>query len=102
MRGFGGIVSFELAGGGDRVEPFIRALALIARAASLGGVESTLVHQSAMWGSIMTDDQLRAAGISPTLIRFSTGIEHIDDLKDDLARALQGKRPLARQGPCAL
>jgi len=97
MRGFGGIVSFELAGGGDRVEPFIRALALIARAASLGGVESTLVHQSAMWGSVMTDDQLRAAGISPTLIRLSTGIEHIDDLKDDLDRALQGKRPLARR-----
>ena len=35
------------------------------------------------------DDQLHAAGISPTLIRLSTGIEHIDDLVDDLERALQ-------------
>ncbi len=89
MRGFGGIVSFELAGSGERVEPFIRALSLITRATSLGGVESTLVHQSAMWRSLMTDDQLAASGISPTLLRLSTGIEHIDDLLDDLERALQ-------------
>lgn len=91
MRGFGGIVSFELAGTGNDVEPFIRGLSLITRASSLGGVESTLVHQSAMWKSVMTDEQLRAAGISPTLIRLSTGIEHIDDLCNDLAHALQGK-----------
>jgi len=89
MRGFGGIVSFELLGDGERVEPFIAGLSLITRATSLGGVESTLVHQSAMWRSLMSDDQLRAAGISPTLIRLSTGIEHIDDLLDDLNRALQ-------------
>ena len=89
MQGFGGVVSFELDGTSERVEPFVNGLSLITRATSLGGVESTLVHQSAMWRSLMTDDQLSAAGISPTLIRLSVGIEHIDDLRDDLARALQ-------------
>jgi len=95
MRRFGGMLSFELAGTSDRVEPFIRGLSLITRATSLGGVESTLVHQSAMWRSLMNDGQLKAAGISPTLIRLSTGIEHIDDLLDDLGRAL-GTRGEAR------
>ena len=89
MHAFGGVVSFELTGTSEQVEPFIAALSLITRATSLGGVESTLVHQSAMWGHLMSGDQLHAAGISPTLIRLSTGIEHIDDLVDDLERALQ-------------
>ena len=89
MSGFGGMVSFELGGGTERVEPFIRSLSLVSRASSLGGVESTLVHQSAMWASIMTDDQLRSAGIAPTLLRCSVGIEHPDDLIADLERALR-------------
>ncbi|MDP9017650.1 MAG: aminotransferase class I/II-fold pyridoxal phosphate-dependent enzyme [Candidatus Eremiobacteraeota bacterium] len=88
MHGFGGMLSFELGGGSSRVEPFIRSLSLITRASSLGGVESTLVHQSAMWASIMTDQQLREAGIAPTLLRLSVGIEHADDLLADLEHAL--------------
>ncbi|GAC1354855.1 MAG: bifunctional cystathionine gamma-lyase/homocysteine desulfhydrase [Vulcanimicrobiaceae bacterium] len=88
MQRFGGMVSFELHGDAGRVEPFIRSLSLITRASSLGGVESTLVHQSAMWASIMTGQQLREAGIAPTLIRLSVGIEHADDLLADLDHAL--------------
>ena len=89
MRSFGGVVSFELGESSERVEPFIRKLSLITRATSLGGVESMLVHQAAMWRHLMTDEQLNAAGISPTLIRLSTGIEHVDDLLDDLSGALE-------------
>ncbi|MBV8727283.1 MAG: PLP-dependent transferase [Candidatus Eremiobacteraeota bacterium] len=89
MRSFGGVVSFELGESSERVEPFIRKLSLITRATSLGGVESMLVHQAAMWRHLMTDEQLNAAGISPTLIRLSTGIEHVDDLLDDLSSALE-------------
>lgn len=89
MHGSGGIVSFELGGGSGRVEPFIRSLRLISRAPSLGGFESTLVHQRAMWASAMTDEQLRTAGIAATLIRFSVGIEHPDDLIADLENALR-------------
>ena len=90
MDGFGGVVSFELGGGSGRVEPFIQALKLIARASSLGGVESTIVQQSAMWAGIMSDDELRRSGIAPTLLRLSAGIEHAGDLIDDLQNALQG------------
>lgn len=88
MDGFGGIVSFELGGGSARVEPFIRSLSLISRASSLGGVESTIAHQSAMWAASMTDEQLRAGGIAPTLLRYSVGLEHPDDLIADLENAL--------------
>ncbi|GAC1657859.1 MAG: aminotransferase class I/II-fold pyridoxal phosphate-dependent enzyme [Vulcanimicrobiaceae bacterium] len=88
MRGFGGMLSFELRGGAAAVEPFIRSLRLITRASSLGGVETTLVHQSAMWASIMSGEQMRQAGIAPALLRLSVGIEHQDDLIADLEGAL--------------
>ncbi len=90
MNGFGGIISFELASGKERIEHFLLALGIIARAPSLGGVESTLVHQRAMWSSNMTDDEWRAAGISPSLLRLSCGIEHPADLIADLQAALEG------------
>jgi methionine-gamma-lyase len=96
MDGFGGIVSFELGGGSARVEPFIRSLSLISRAASLGGVESTLVQQSAMWVAGMNEEQMRAAGIASTLLRYSVGIEHPDDLIADLENALNGSLPKER------
>ncbi|MFN2529034.1 MAG: PLP-dependent aspartate aminotransferase family protein [Candidatus Baltobacteraceae bacterium] len=88
MLGYGGIVSFELGGESGRLEPFIRSLSLVSRAPSLGGVQSTLVQQSAMWASNMTDQEMRGAGIAPALIRFSVGIEHPDDLIADLENAL--------------
>ena len=78
MRGFGGVVSFSLDSS-ERVEPFILKLSLIARASSLGGVETTLVQQSAMWPG---------SGVDPTLIRLSAGIEHVSDLIADLREAL--------------
>ena len=78
MRGFGGVVSFSLDAS-ERVEPFILKLSLIARASSLGGVETTLVQQSAMWPG---------SDLDPALIRLSAGIEHAADLIADLEQAL--------------
>ncbi len=91
MRGFGGVVSFELSAESSRIEPFIRSLQIIARAASLGGVETTLVHQSAMWAAAMSGEQLRSGGIAPTLLRLSVGIEHAADLIADLEGALDAR-----------
>ncbi len=90
MRGFGGVLSFELAGGDGVVDPFLRALRLAHRAASLGSV-ATLVGPPATTSHVeLTPEGRAAAGIPETLVRYSVGIENAADLEADLERALEG------------
>ena len=56
--------------------------------ASVGGVESLVVHPASMWRAVLTDDQLVAAGLRPGLVRLACGQEDPADLIDDLDRAL--------------
>jgi methionine-gamma-lyase len=89
MSAFGGIVAFVLAGGLSAAERFYDGLRLIARAASLGGVETLVslpVHTSHHG---YTDEQLRAAGVDPGMVRVSLGVEDAADLIADLDRALE-------------
>ena len=58
-------------------------------AVSLCGVDSLAVHTAAMWSGTMNEAQMKAAGIPPNFVRFAVGIEHIDDLTDDVDRALR-------------
>jgi len=89
MRGFGGMMALEIKGGYEETERFVSALRLPLNAVSLGGVDSLVVHTAAMWGGVMTEEQMRTAGIQPNYVRFSVGLEHVDDLKADLWQALQ-------------
>jgi len=89
MRGFGGMIAFEIKGGYEATERFVSALKLSLNAVSLGGVDSLVVHTAAMWGGVMNEEQMRTAGIQPNFVRYSVGLEHIDDLKADLLQALQ-------------
>lgn len=88
MRGFGGLLSFELRGGRDAAERFISALRLVVRSASLGGTRSTLVRPAAMWANELTDEQLAEAGVPSGLVRLAVGLEHEADLIADLDRGL--------------
>lgn len=88
MTGFGGVLSFELEAGYEAADAFIDHLRHAKRAASLGGVESVVVHPAAMWGQSLTPAQLDAAGVAPGLVRFSAGIEDPDDLVEDVIAAL--------------
>jgi len=65
---------------------------LARQAVSLGGVESLVVHAAAMWAGTMNDAQMQAAAIDPALVRLSIGLEHPEDLRADLDRALQRSR----------
>lgn len=89
MTGFGGVLSFEIEGGADRAERVISAMRIASRAASLGGTESLAVAPAAMWSGALDEAGLRALGVSPSLIRFSVGIESAADLRSDLDRALR-------------
>ncbi|TNJ39184.1 PLP-dependent transferase [Chlorobaculum thiosulfatiphilum] len=88
QRGFGGMVSFELAGGQAEVERVLRGTRIFALAESLGGVESLIEHPATMSHASMTSEHRLAAGITDSVIRLSVGIEDPDDLVADLRQAL--------------
>ncbi len=88
MTGFGGVLAFELEAGYEAADAFIGHLRYAKRAASLGSVSALVVHPAAMWAQSLTPEQLDAAGVSPGLVRFATGIEHPDDLVEDVVGAL--------------
>lgn len=88
QQGFGAMVSFELAGGLDRVPAFLDALRLFSLAESLGGVESLVAHPASMTHAAMAPEARERAGISDGLLRLSIGIEDGADLVHDLEQAL--------------
>jgi cystathionine gamma-lyase len=89
MSGFGGMVSFTLRGRGAlaRARRFLRALRVFTCAESLGGVESLAEHPALMTHASIPAARRKALGIDDGLIRLSVGIEHVDDLVDDLRQA---------------
>lgn len=88
MRGFGGVVTFRVNGGCDAAKRVVAGLNIPLVAGSLGGVNSLAIHVATMWGTTMTDAAPGDA-IPTDLIRYAVGIEHIEDLKNDLAQALE-------------
>lgn len=90
MRGFGGMVAFELVDE-SKVAAFVEALEVITLAESLGGVESLIEVPAVMTHASIPKEKREASGIKDGLIRLSVGIEDIDDLKNDLNQALEGK-----------
>ena len=88
MRGFGGVVSFEVTGGLDEASRVVDACSLPHIAASLGGVESLIEQPAVMSFYELTTSERLSVGIKDNLIRYSVGIEDADDLVADLAQAL--------------
>jgi cystathionine beta-lyase/cystathionine gamma-synthase len=87
MRGFGGMVSFEL-GSLEAARRLLNSVRLMALAESLGGVETLISHPSTMTHASVPEGRRAALGITDGLVRISAGIEDIDDLIEDLAQAL--------------
>lgn len=88
QRGFGAIVSIELAGGEPAVRRFVNGLELFSLAESLGGVESLVAHPATMTHAAMDPEARAAAGLVDGLLRLSIGIEAVEDLRRDLADGL--------------
>jgi cystathionine beta-lyase/cystathionine gamma-synthase len=93
MKQFGTIVSFDLKGGADAGARFAGALQLFALTASLGSTESLVVAPSMMGSRDLTQDQLRASGITEGTVRMSIGLEDVDDLMEDVNQALAASSP---------
>lgn len=88
MRGYGGMISFRVAGGGERARRVLTRLRLISLAESLGGVESLACHPATMTHASIPRELREARGIDDGLIRLSVGIETVEDLRADLEQAL--------------
>ena len=89
MKGFGGIVSFELKGTFEAVNNFLKRIKVFALAESLGGVASLAEHPATMTHASMPKEHREKVGITDELIRLSVGLENIDDLIEDLSQALE-------------
>ncbi|MDO8141221.1 MAG: cystathionine gamma-synthase [Candidatus Brocadiales bacterium] len=88
MTGFGGIVTFFIKGGLEAARKFLERVTVFSLAESLGGVESLIEHPAIMTHASLPKEVREKIGISNELIRVSVGIEHADDLIDDLENAL--------------
>jgi cystathionine gamma-lyase len=88
MRRNGGMVTAFLNGGIEQARTFLSAVRVFTLAESLGGVESLIEHPAIMTHASVPPDRREELGISDSLVRLSVGIEHGDDLIDDLHRAL--------------
>jgi methionine-gamma-lyase len=89
MRQPGAVLSFELKNGFEQAKHFIDKLKMCVRAVSVGTADSLLSHPASMSHSGMSRDDRYKSGITDGLIRMSVGLEHIDDILNDLEQALK-------------
>ena len=88
QRLFGGVLSFEVAGGREEAWKVVDATRMISITANLGDTKTTITHPGTTTHGRLTDEQRDEAGISQALLRISVGLESVEDIKRDLARGL--------------
>lgn len=88
--GYGALIGFELTGGIAAGQRFIEALKLFYHVANIGDARSLAIQPAATTHSQLSEHDQLAAGVTPGFVRLSIGIEHEDDIIDDLAQALAG------------
>jgi O-acetylhomoserine (thiol)-lyase len=86
-NGFGGVLSFEIKGDKQQASNFIDSLQLVSHLANLGDAKTLIIQPSATTHQQLSDKEQLSAGVTPTSLRVSVGIEHIDDIKADFEQA---------------
>ena len=88
-KGFGGMVVFGIKGGKAAGEKFINSLKLFSHLANVGDAKSLALHPASTSHSQLTEQQQREGGLTPELVRLSIGLEHVDDIKEDIEQAIK-------------
>lgn len=96
MDGFGSMICIGVRGGFEAGRSLMNNVGLFTLAVSLGGVESLIEHPASMTHASVPREEREAAGIGDELVRISVGCEDFEDLRDDLAQALESMRALRR------
>jgi O-acetylhomoserine (thiol)-lyase len=86
--GYGALIGFELKGGIEAGRKFIDALKLFYHVANIGDARSLAIHPASTTHQQLSSEDQLAAGVTPGYVRLSIGIEHADDIIDDLSQAL--------------
>ena len=95
-KGAGGVLTFELEGGREAGKAFLNHVKLASRLVNLGDAKTSVTHPASTTHSQLDEAGLKAAGVGAGTIRVSVGIEHIDDITEDFAQALEkAKQPAA-------
>jgi O-acetylhomoserine (thiol)-lyase len=83
-RGFGGVLSFKIKGGKTVADNFVNGLKLISHLANVGDAKTLIIHPATTTHEQLSEAEQISAGVEPGLLRVSLGIEHIDDIKNDI------------------
>ena len=94
-RGAGGVLTFAIKGSKETATQFIDNLKLVSHLANVGDAKTLIIQPSATTHQQLSEEEQRAAGVTPTLLRLSVGIEHFDDIRADLAQAFEAVRAAA-------
>lgn len=86
-KGAGGVLSFKVKGGKDAADTVVQSLQLIYHLANVGDSKTLIIHPATTTHQQLSEEEQRKAGVEPGLLRISLGIEHIEDIKADLAQA---------------
>ena len=88
IGGCGGLMGFEIKGGIEAGKQFINSLEMFYHVANIGDSRSLAIHPASTTHSQLNEEELLSAGVTPGYVRLSIGLEHLDDIKDDLTQAL--------------
>ncbi|WP_338764903.1 O-acetylhomoserine aminocarboxypropyltransferase/cysteine synthase [Bernardetia sp. ABR2-2B] len=88
-NGFGGVLSFQVKGGKENAEKFVNSLELVSHLANVGDAKTLIIHPASTTHQQLSEDEQKRAGVHPTLLRVSVGIEHIEDIKGDFINAFE-------------
>ncbi len=88
-RGMGCMIMFSLKGGFDEAVEFINSLKLASHLANVGDAKTLVIHPASTTHQQLSPDEQTSAGVTPTMVRVSVGLEHIDDIKEDFDQALR-------------
>lgn len=88
MKRGGGVVCFEIDGGFGKAQQFIDKIQMLSRSANLGDTRTIVTHPASTTHSKLTEAERQAVGITPGLIRIAVGLEHSDDILNDVEQAL--------------
>ncbi len=86
-HGFGAVLSFNIKGSKENATKFVDSLKLVSHLANVGDAKTLIIQPSATTHQQLSEAEQLAAGVTPTLLRLSVGIEHIDDIRADLEQA---------------
>ena len=88
-NGIGGMLTIEIKGGKDAAAKFINALQLVSHVANVGDSKTLAIHPASTTHEQLSEEEQKRGGVTPGMVRLSTGIEHIDDIIADITQALE-------------